>query len=153
VVTAALDGMVKVLDAADLSIVSEYHLRKCCPLVTCHGARSVCVSRDGRKLLIGTSGGDILELFAADGRCGEPRRGLICGLTLCVRDVNNGPLCASHAKGKLYGLAAHNLHPEYATVGDDRKLRVWGLQPPALKGTLSLPDLARYRNAASFLIA
>lgn len=52
----------------DLSVSATISVRKSLPTVVHAGVKQLAVSKDGRKLLIGTAGGDIAELVASDGR-------------------------------------------------------------------------------------
>ena len=72
--------------------------------------RSVCMSRDGTRLLVGTKGCEIFEINAADGS-----------------DLHRGPITASHYAGGAHGLAIHPLKPEYVTTGDDGTVRIWDM--------------------------
>ncbi|CAM9463991.1 unnamed protein product, partial [Phaeothamnion confervicola] len=70
--------------------------------------RSVCMSADGTKLLVGTKACEIYEVSAADGA-----------------DINGGPITTAHYGSSLCGLAPHPNLPEFATAGDDGAVRVW----------------------------
>ncbi|CAM9397119.1 unnamed protein product [Chrysoparadoxa australica] len=70
--------------------------------------RSVCLSKDGNKLLLGVKGCEIYEVSAVDGS-----------------DVNGGAVTSGHFKGELRGLASHPDREEFATVGDDATVRIW----------------------------
>lgn len=78
-------------------------------LSTC--IRSVARNVDGRKVLVGTLGGNILEISTVDGA-----------------DINGGPLVTGHWKRELHGLATHPVRNEFATVGDDKLLRLWSME-------------------------
>jgi hypothetical protein len=68
IVTAGMDGQIKTLSLEDMSVTHTFNLRKAVPGVVHSGVRQLAVSRDARKLLVGTAGGDIVELFVVDGR-------------------------------------------------------------------------------------
>ncbi|KAJ1447589.1 hypothetical protein M885DRAFT_471813 [Pelagophyceae sp. CCMP2097] len=81
--------------------------------------RSVCLSGDGAKLLVGTGGNEVYELSAADGS-----------------DTLGGPAASSHFGAPARAAAAHPLKPEFVTVGDDGTVRVWDvLTRSAVKAT------------------
>ena len=72
--------------------------------------RSVCLSNDGAKLLVGTGGNEIYELSAADGS-----------------DALGGPVTSSHFGRAMRGIACHPLKPEFATCGADSTVRAWDI--------------------------
>lgn len=91
--------------------------------------------------LCGTAGGDILE-FAVPTTTSGPKA--LASVTTDSSDGNSGanipsrnfdlmksvvnPVMDSHYKGELWGLAPHPENADlYATVGDDRILRVWSV--------------------------
>mmetsp|Transcript_12674 Transcript_12674/g.39131 ORF Transcript_12674/g.39131 Transcript_12674/m.39131 type:complete len:624 (-) Transcript_12674:4574-6445(-) len=71
--------------------------------------RSVCLSSDGAKLLVGTGGNEIYELSAADGS-----------------DALGGPVTSSHFVS-ISGVACHPLKLEFATSGGDCTVRAWDI--------------------------
>lgn len=72
--------------------------------------RSVCLAVDGSSIVFGTLGGNIFEISATDGS-----------------DLRGGPLACSHYTGKLTNLGIHPSKHEFATVGDDKHLRIWDM--------------------------
>lgn len=68
VITAGVDGQIKTVLLDDMSVTTTFDLRKSAPEVVHSGVRQLAVSRDARKLLVGAAGGNIVELFVADGR-------------------------------------------------------------------------------------
>ena len=72
--------------------------------------RSLSWDDDFGRILIGTAGGDLLEVLAGTG---EP----------CHRE----PIMEGHGGDELWGLAIHPLLPRIATVGDDALFRMWDL--------------------------
>eukprot|EP00949_MAST-11_sp_MAST-11-sp1_P004459 g4459.t1 len=73
--------------------------------------RSLAFSGDGSRILLAVSGAEAYELSVSDGS-----------------DVNGGALVKGHARGQLWGVAAHPQKPEYVTVGDDGTVRVWSIE-------------------------
>ena len=120
------DGTAK-LSGYDLEARSTVNLKD--PKYKCYryGVKSLCVNRDGRKLLIGTQGSDILEVTATEE----------------AADLNDGPLVTGHSRKALTGLAAHPLVAEYATCGGDKSLRIWSLQDKRCSRKLELPGECR----------
>jgi len=72
--------------------------------------RGVCLAADGTSIVFGTLGGNIFEISAIDGA-----------------DLRGGPLACSHYSGKLVNLCVHPSKHEFATVGDDKYLRIWDM--------------------------
>jgi microtubule-associated protein-like 6 len=100
------DGKVK-LWSSDLEPAAEFDISS---LGSCFKpkVRSVCLSSDFSKILVGTRGSEILEISATDGS-----------------DVNNGVLLQGHCADMVWGLAVHPTKPQYCTVGDDHTVRVF----------------------------
>lgn len=73
-------------------------------------ARSVCISRDGSKILVGTGGNEIFELSASDGS-----------------DALGGPVTSNHCGGPLVDLTPHPLKAEFVTCGRDGTVRAWDI--------------------------
>jgi len=88
--------------------------------------RSVCLSSDATRILVGTKGCEIYEISAADGA-----------------DVQGGPITVGHFSGTLCGLAVHPMKQEYCTVGDDKTVRVWDLVTKHLVKMTTLDTPAR----------
>ena len=72
--------------------------------------RAVCMSSDGTSILVGTKSSNIFEISAVDGS-----------------GLRGGPVACGHFSGCLRFLVNHPSKTEFATVGDDRHLRVWGM--------------------------
>lgn len=72
--------------------------------------RSLCLSPDKKRLLVGTAGNEVFELSAFNGS-----------------DGHNGPLVGGSFRGQTWGLALHPQRPEVATIGDDGAVRVFSL--------------------------
>jgi microtubule-associated protein-like 6 len=129
VVSGGMDGMVKILDG-ELSPMEEREFKVPAGADAmsgqARGVRSVWRNRDGRKLLVGTNGGDIWELSATDGTV-----------------MNGGPLVSGHWKHDLRGLAPHPVREEFATVGGDRMLRLWDMQTRRQLNALNVGEMGR----------
>ncbi|CBJ26175.1 conserved unknown protein [Ectocarpus siliculosus] len=95
--------------------------------------RSVFTSRDGRKLLVGTRGGELYEMSTADGSdAAAVGAGGASG-----RGSGGGPLTAGHGRGQVWGLSAHPTERLYATCGDDGSVRIWSLDDRRVVGSIS----------------
>ena len=93
---------------------------------------ALACSADGRKVLVGTRGGELMEVSARTGA-----------------DMNAGPLVRSHCRGAIGAVAAHPQKAQLASCGDDATLRVWalaaedGARAHTQLGLLPLPCEAR----------
>lgn len=77
--------------------------------------RSVTMSNDGTSIVIGTRGSNIYEISSIDGS-----------------DLRGGPITSGHFVGNLQFVVAHPSKHEFATVGDDRYLRIWDMENHSL---------------------
>ena len=103
------------------------------------GFKSVCVDKNQRKILYGTSGGEIGEIDFENGA-----------------DMNEAPLVSSHFKDSLRGLQAHPIRQECLTAGDDKTVRVWDLQTHKMMTSVTLPDIvacAAYAPNGQIIVA
>ena len=58
--------------------------------------------------------------------------------------VEPAPLVQGHWKDEVWGLAMHPQNPDiYATVGDDKTLRVWNIKEKRVMGQTNLDGMAR----------
>lgn len=121
--------------------------------------RSVCMSQDGTKLLVGTAACEILELTSSSGElipAGEPDAGVSKALwktkyasAEMQAKVSEEILVTGHYKEELWGLAIRPATAdqtggqEYCTVGDDGFLRVWDLATKTQKKFLDMGPGAR----------
>ncbi|KAK1947175.1 Echinoderm microtubule-associated protein-like 6 [Phytophthora citrophthora] len=112
---------------------TAYQSLKCFDLDAMHvgsfgkGINSVFLNSVGRKLLVGTSSSDIIEIDVASGGV-----------------LNGGhPLFSGHFAMELWGLAVHPSQRQFVTVGDDRTLRVWDMELKRLIQARLLPAKAR----------
>jgi WD40 repeat protein len=97
------------------------------------GLKSLCVDRTGRKLLYGTSAGEVGEI--------DTEKGLDINAELPNKP--GGPIVRAHYKDQLHAMATHPIRQELATAGDDKSLRVWDMETKALMGQINLPDICR----------
>jgi len=126
IVTGGRDGMLKFL-GPDLEPKIEVSLRDRNRCEAFRWAvRGVNMYKDGRKVLVATAGSELFEISATEDGV----------------DLNNGPLVSGHARLSCTGLAAHPIQQEYATVGQDRTLRLWDLENRQLSRKIELPGEA-----------
>ncbi|RHY31148.1 hypothetical protein DYB25_005922 [Aphanomyces astaci] len=100
------------------------------------GVRSVCFNSEHTRILLGTSGSDVVQFDRMGTKATVVTQG--------------------HCQDELWGLAVHPAKPEYCTVGDDKTLRVWSTEHRLQLRVKSLECVARacaYSNAAPFCIA
>ena len=123
--------MVKLWDF-ELSPVAEFDVRNLRSPSQSPRIRSVDVSPDGARILVGTQGSEIYEMNTVDGS-----------------NMNKDALVQAHFKGQLWGLAVHP-NPtndpeleEFITVGDDSRVRKWDLRTMKLKKLLAMDSPAR----------
>jgi len=107
--TGGKDGVIKVWDG-DLECQSTFDALTTSELTLNKRIRSLCLSEDKTKVLIGTAGCEIFEMSALNGVLAD-----------------RGPLTSGHYYGETWALSLHPKKPEFATVGDDGVVRVWSL--------------------------
>ncbi|MAD34891.1 MAG: hypothetical protein CMJ88_14195 [Planctomycetes bacterium] len=127
-ITAGKDGIVKVWDGVEMGEASgEYTIpsfQYTTPMPM--GIRSFARSSDGRKYLVGTTGGNIIELSTVDGS-----------------EMNEQPLVTGSWKRQATGLTTHPVRTEFATVGEDRILRINCMAEKKEINALELPSRGR----------
>lgn len=128
VVTGSIDGHIRIIDH-EFTVTNQYNIYLTSPslyrLGTVRGIKSISVDKGNRKILYGSSGGEIGEINVADGL-----------------DVNKGPLVTSHCRDFVAGLSTHPLRQECATVGGDKTLRIWNLERHSMNTMIELTDVA-----------
>ena len=103
--------------------------------------RSMSFSGDMTKLVLGTQSSTIFEVTNFD-------------FSKEKSESNSNPnpnpnptftlVSAGHNKGELWGLSPHPNENKFATVGDDKTLRIWSSAPPfTLLQSLLLPSKSR----------
>ena len=168
VITGGADGKVCVLKI-DSCLASDANMQIC--LLRCfnvYGAvfntdkprappiRSVCMSADLTKLLVGTQASEIVEISSLDTRTSLIRENGVNLLKVKGKEVkkctkpeargaiSENVLVVGHYKEELWGLAIRpGDHNEYCTVGDDGFLRVWDLVSRKQKRFLDMGPSAR----------
>ncbi len=131
IITGGTNGIIKVLDQ-EFQPTMEYNLYAkdygLNPVGKVRGFTSVSVDKTCRKILYGTSAGEIGEIYFDNGN-----------------DVNEGagPLVTSHFKDHLHAIVAHPNRQECITIGEDKSLRVWNLETKKMLTMIELPDIAR----------
>jgi hypothetical protein len=113
--------------------------------------RSVCLSSDGTKLLLGTQGSEIYELSAPASTVPGNGSAVAVGSTV----LRGGEaVVRGHCKDELWGLAVDSTGSEYCTVGDDGMLCLWSVAERRQLAAVSVAGMARacaYRYCASCL--
>jgi WD40 repeat protein len=100
--------------------------------------RSVCMDRNGQKMLIGTQQCEIAEVVlpASVRRASD------------VQAVEGRVMVQGHFKDELWGLAVNPVRrgggeEEYCTVGDDNFLRIWSVRMKRQIAALDMKTMAR----------
>jgi microtubule-associated protein-like 6 len=130
-VSGGKDGHVKVWSRI-LKLQQDFNIHDCAVPPAIEGVkpasrpsimdsvRSVCLSEDATKILVGTRGCEIFEISATTGT----NTNMPPDQTADVGSV----LVSGHYRDELWGLAIHPSKPEYATVGDDKFVRIWSME-------------------------
>jgi microtubule-associated protein-like 6 len=121
--------------------------------------RSVCISSDSSKILVGTAACEIVEIHATSktpfayagkttSREMEMKSNALIKNSLEPEKMKEDVMIVGHYKHELWGLAIRPSTPdkksrEYCTVGDDGYLRVWDLATKSLKNIFDMGTGAR----------
>ncbi|CAM9107723.1 unnamed protein product, partial [Hapterophycus canaliculatus] len=151
VASGGRDAKVRLWSSVDLSPLATLDVVATSSVAGLRQVRSVCLSSDGTKVLVGTLGSDILELATVEKTKGEDgeddgeeapaddaeegEEGAVAKATRSGigRVLNGGqPLVCGHCKGETKGvdgeLNSVDVSPQgdqFVTVGDDGTVRVW----------------------------
>jgi microtubule-associated protein-like 6 len=94
------------------------------------------------NILIGTYGGDIIEISTSSNRRGDDSNN--SNYNLDLSDANAVLVQQSHFQGELWGLAVHPINSDlFATVGDDGLLRVWSISKETLVACVMIGKAGR----------
>ena len=133
IVSGGVDGMIKVwLCPNDLhhQIKSYRSFDTILKIERIPSIQSISISGNKVRALIGTRGGDVLEMKISDGSL-----------------IKKKPLTTGHYHGELWGLAAHPTNPKlFATCGDDKTVRMWKINDHsciAITDPGSIPEICR----------
>jgi WD40 repeat protein len=128
IVVGGGDSQIKFI-GSELDIVTELKLSRdefgLVKNANARGFKSISLDKANRKLLYGTSGGEIGEI----------------DFETCA-DMNEGPLVYSHFKDALRAMQHHPIRQECLTAGEDKTLRVWDLTTHKQMTYVTLPDIA-----------
>jgi len=132
IVSAGTDGQIKVLDQ-ELQPLQEYNLYKkdrygLYGMGKLRGIKSLCVDKANRKIMYGTTAGEIGEIAIENGA-----------------NINEGTnlLVNGHFRDELHAVSSNPVRQECVTAGDDKTLRIWDLETHSMKTMIELPDNAR----------
>ena len=109
-VSGGKDGLVKLWNS-ELDCVKEFSVDSILPVSqpsVSSRVRSVCFSKDGQFLLIGTRGAEIFEVRISNSSL-----------------VGSKPIMQAHGCRELWGLSTHPTRDEFVTSGDDSTIRLW----------------------------
>jgi microtubule-associated protein-like 6 len=111
-ITAAKDGLIKMwslqFEHRRTYVLNEADVP---PIISCVRSIDAFMSTNNdfiNQILVATAGGEIYEIAAQSG--------------------NTTLIHEAHYEGELWGLATHPVDPDiFATVGDDRSIRIWSI--------------------------
>lgn len=124
IATGGKDGGIKIWSSA-MECVKTFNIASlgCCLIPS---VRSLAWAQDSHRFLIGTAASELIEVNSITGAA-----------------LARAPIVSGHFLGGLYGLAAHPMRAEYATVGDDATLRVWDAGARSMKAVTEFDAPAR----------
>jgi WD40 repeat protein len=132
VIIAGSKGLIKVLDQ-EFAPTAEFDIYKSIPDLSVlgkeRGIKSIYVDKLSRKILFGTSGGEISELDITTGAS--------------MMFESSQPLITSHCKDQTFAVDVHPIRQECITGGDDKTLRIWDLESKSLITMIQLQDIVR----------
>jgi WD40 repeat protein len=137
-VTGGKDGKIR-LWSPSCQPLGEYNVISACVFDVAIGSLDILTSATGAKLLVGSHGGDIIQLLAplANDR----------GKGIDIAGIKAEVMVRGHAKGELWGIAPHPLDPNIlASVGDDGTIRIWSIRLNKMLGFFLLPTNHRARS-------
>ena len=133
IVSGGKDGKVRVWDCSDggsaISVLNEFKFPAQNPSVQSLSVLGKLMDASCRAL-IGTRGGDVLEISLRDGK-----------------RLKDKPVVTGHNYGELWGLVCHPSNPNvFVTSGDDKSVRMWHIgdrECVTMSKSDVLPDMSR----------
>jgi len=132
IVSGGKDGYVRVWDCASEDDVEELGKFKIPAMIPSVQSLSAVgrLSSSSCRALVGTRGGDVLEISLKDGK-----------------RLREKPIVTGHNYGELWGLVCHPSNPNvFITSGDDKSVRMWNIGDHVcvtMAKSDALPDMSR----------